>query len=86
MKKIYLTYDVIGEEVIDAFVRKNNDAAKRDFIFAFQRQGKDSTRVKLYEAYPLSEIEHPDLVEGIPVKEIWDSNEFEEVQEPEKEN
>lgn len=88
MKKIYLSYDVIGEEIIDAFVRKNNAAAKRDFIRAFQQNSKDSTHVKLFEAYPkTADDEFPPLnvIEGIPVDEIWDSEEFLKHEEDEAE-
>lgn len=88
MKRIYISYDVIAEEIIDAFVRKNNESAKRDFIRAFQMNSKDSTHVKLYEAYPkTASDEFPPLnvIEGIPVDEIWDSEEFLKCEEYEAE-
>lgn len=83
MKKVYISYDVIADEIIDAFVRKNDEAAKRDFIRAFQQQSKDSTHVKLFNAYPDSTNKDSEIpinvksVEGIPVREIWDSELFE---------
>lgn len=76
MKKIYISYDVIADEIIDSFVRNNDEAAKRDFINAFKQQSRDDTRVKLFEAYPNVTVD--DTLEGIPVHEIWDSNLFEE--------
>lgn len=81
MKKIYLSYDVVGEEIIDAFVRNNNQAAIRDFTYAFQRQGKDSTHVKLFEVSFDDKCQGN--LEGFPVYELWDSEEFEEVQKSE---
>lgn len=81
MKKIYLSYDVIADEIIDAFVRKNDEAAKRDFIRAFQQQSKDSTHVQLFNAYPTG-FENSDFnIEGIPCIKIWDSEEFEKHEE-----
>lgn len=80
MKKIYVSYDVIADEIIDAFVRKNDEAAKRDFINAFKQQSRDDSHVKLYRAYPdtLNNDIPFDSIEGIPVEQIWDSIEFEE--------
>lgn len=85
MKKIYLAFDVIGDEIIDSFVRKNDEAAKRDFIRAFQQQSKDATHVKLFEAYPKIINDEKSFIEleGIPVYEIWDSEEFEKHEEAE---
>lgn len=78
MKKIYVSYDVIADEIIDAFVRNNDEAAKRDFIQAFKSQSRDDTHVQLFNAYP-SEYSNSDFrLEGIPCKKIWDSTEFEE--------
>lgn len=79
MKKIYISYDVIADEIIDAFVRKNDEAAKRDFIKAFKEQSRDDSHVKLFQAYPpVSDGMIYDNVEGLPVKEIWDSVQLEE--------
>lgn len=87
MKKIYLSYDVIGDEIIDAFVRKNDEAAKRDFIRAFQQQSKDSTHVKLFDVHYVQDSNSLfDEIEGIPVSEIWDSEEFEKHEEEQAEN
>lgn len=78
MKHIYISFDVISDEIIDAFVRKNDEAAKRDFIQAFKSQSRDDTHVQLFIAYP-SEYSNSDFrLEGIPCKKIWDSAEFEE--------
>ncbi len=80
MKKIYISFDVVADEIIDSFVRKNDEAAKRDFKNAFKQQSRDDTHVKLFEAYPKTDdgkIPFEDI-EGIPVKQIWDSIDFEE--------
>lgn len=86
MKKIYISYDVIGEEIIDAFVRKNDEAAKRDFIHAFQMQSKDSTHVQLFSAYPTGYENSEFNIEGIPCLMIWDSKDFEKNEEEQSEN
>lgn len=80
MKKIYISFDVVADEIIDSFVRKNDEAAKRDFINAFKQQSRDDTRVKLFEAYPKTDDGQPPFedIEGIPAKQIWDSQDFEE--------
>lgn len=78
MKKIYISYDVIGDEIIDSFVRKNDEAAKRDFIRAFQMNSKDQTHVQLYNAYPTGYGNSDFTIEGIPCIKVWDSEEFEE--------
>lgn len=86
MKKIYISYDVVGEEIIDAFVRKNDEAAKRDFIRAFQMQSKDSTHVQLFNAYPTGHETSEFNIEGIPLVMIWDSKDFEKNEEEQSEN
>lgn len=86
MKKIYISYDVIGEEIIDAFVRKNDEAAKRDFIRAFQMQSKDSTHVQLFNAFPTGSETSDVNLEGIPCIMIWDSKDFEKNEEEASEN
>lgn len=82
MKKIYLSYDVVADEIIDAFVRKNDDAAIRDFKKAFMQQSHDDTHVQLFLVHCIEDgVNHMyDDLEGIPCHKIWDSEEFEKTE------
>lgn len=79
MKKIYISYDVISDEIIDAFVRKNDASARRDFTKAFKEQSRDDTHVQLFRAYPETvDGQIPwHQIEGIPCEIVWDSIELE---------
>lgn len=79
MKHIYISFDVVGDEIIDSFVRKNDEAAKRDFITAFKKQSRDDSQVMLFRAVlDGDDDKYERLVDDIPVVQIWDSKELEE--------
>lgn len=79
MKHIYISFDVISDEIIDAFVRKNDESAKRDFINAFKQQSRDDSQVLLFRAVlDGDDDKYERLVDDIPVMQIWDSKELED--------
>lgn len=77
---IYISFDVIGEQIIDSFVRKNDKSAIRDFSNAFKQQARDDSELQLFRVALLednTEYEYPVKIESIPCFKIWSSSELE---------
>lgn len=77
---IYISYDVIGEQIIDSFVRKNDKSAIRDFVNAFKQQARDDSEVQLFRVALLEDNTsnvYPVEIDSIPCYKIWSSSELE---------
>lgn len=77
--KLFLSYDAIGDNIIDSFPRKTEKAAIRDFKNAFREQAKDDSEVILFKVCVGFDFdkEAEEVLDGIPVKQIWSSKELE---------